>query len=116
MAKLVFGMNQSLDGYVDHMKFAPSPTLFRHFIEEAEGQAGSVYGRQMYDIMRYWDDDHAEWNAPERAFAAAWRKQPKYVVSRSLKSVGPNATLVEEDTGSAIRRMKAELDGEIDVG
>ena len=42
MAKLVFGMNQSLDGYVDHMAFGPSPTLFRHFIEEAEGQAGSV--------------------------------------------------------------------------
>ncbi len=38
MAKLVFGMNQSLDGYVDHMKFAPSPTLFRHFIEEAQGR------------------------------------------------------------------------------
>jgi hypothetical protein len=38
MAKLVFGMNQSLDGYVDHMAFAPSPTLFRHFIEEAQGQ------------------------------------------------------------------------------
>ena len=34
MAKLVFGMNQSLDGYVDHMAFAPGPTLFRHFIEE----------------------------------------------------------------------------------
>ena len=45
MARLVFGMNQSLDGYVDHMAFAPSPTLFRHFIEEAQGQAGSVYGR-----------------------------------------------------------------------
>src|SRR5437660_11314321 len=57
MAKLVFGMNQSLDGYVDHMAFAPSPTLFRHFIEEAQGQAGSVYGRQMYEVMRYWDDD-----------------------------------------------------------
>ena len=58
MAKLVFGMNQSLDGYVDHMAFAPSPTLFRHFIEEAQGQAGSVYGRHMYEVMRYWDDDH----------------------------------------------------------
>ena len=37
MAKLVFGMNQSLDGYVDHMAFAPDPILFRHFIEEAQG-------------------------------------------------------------------------------
>jgi hypothetical protein len=34
MAKLVFGMNQSLDGYVDHMAFAPGPALFRHFIEQ----------------------------------------------------------------------------------
>ena len=58
MARLVFGMNQSLDGYVDHMAFGPSPTLFRHFIEEAQGQAGSVYGRQMYEVMRYWDEDH----------------------------------------------------------
>jgi hypothetical protein len=71
MAKLVFGMNQSLDGYVDHLAFAPSSTLFRHFIEEAQGQAGSVYGRQMYEVMRYWDDEHSEWNAEERAFAAA---------------------------------------------
>ncbi len=94
MAKLVFGMNQSLDGYVDHTAFAPSPLLFRHFIKEAQGQAGSVYGRQMYEVMRYWDDDHPEWGADEHSFAAAWRSQPKWVVSRSLKSVGPNATLV----------------------
>ena len=115
MAKLVFGMNQSLDGYVDHMAFGPSPTLFRHFIDEAQRQAGSIYGRQMYEVMRYWDDDHPEWDAAERAFAAAWRKQPKCVVSRSLKSVGPNATLVEHDLQRAIRALKAERDGEIEV-
>jgi dihydrofolate reductase len=115
MAKLVFGMNQSLDGYVDHTAFGPSPALFRHFIEEARGQAGSVYGRRMYEIMRYWDDDHPEWDAEERAFASAWRSQPKWVVSRSLKSVGPNATLVEDDLEGAIRRLKAERDGEIEV-
>jgi dihydrofolate reductase len=115
MAKLVFGMMQSLDGYVDHMAFAPSPTLFRHFIEEAKGQAGSVYGRQMYEVMRYWDDDHPEWGAEERAFAAAWRKQPKWVVSRALKSVGRNATLIADDLEAAIRKLKAERDGEIEI-
>lgn len=115
MAKLVFGMNQSLDGYVDHMAFGPCPTLFRHFVEEARGQAGSVYGRHMYEIMRYWDDDRPEWNADERDFAAAWRKQPKYVVSRSLGSVGPNASLIGDDPGGAIRELKARLDGEIEV-
>lgn len=115
MAKLVFGMNQSLDGYVDHMEFGPDPTLFRHFVEEAGAQSGSVYGRRMYEIMRYWDDDQPGWNADERAFAEAWRKQPKWVVSRTLKSVGPNASLVEGDLERAIRKLKAERDGEIEV-
>ena len=115
MAKLVFGMNQSLDGYVDHMAFAPSPALFRHFVEQAQGQAGSVYGRRMYEVMRYWDDDHDDWGEEERAFAKAWRNQPKWVVSRSLTSVGPNATLVGKDLEGAIRALKAERDGEIEV-
>jgi dihydrofolate reductase len=115
MARLVFGMNQSLDGYVDHMAFAPSPTLFRHFIEEARGQAGSVYGRVMYEVMQYWDDDQPEWDAEERAFAEAWRNQPKWVVSRTLREVGPNATLVGDDLEGAIRALKAEREGEIEV-
>ncbi|TPI68394.1 dihydrofolate reductase family protein [Mesorhizobium sp. B2-8-9] len=115
MAKLVFGMNQSLDGYVDHTAFGPSPALFRHFIEEAERQAGSIYGRRMYEVMRYWDDEHPEWDAERLAYAAAWRRQPKWVVSRSMKSVGPNARLVEGDLGDAIRKLKTERDGEIEV-
>ena len=77
MAKLVFGMNQSLDGYVDHTEFAPGPALFRHFIKEAQEQAGSIYGRRIYELMRYWDDDQAEWDEEERAYATAWRNQPK---------------------------------------
>jgi dihydrofolate reductase len=115
MATLVFGMNQSLDGYVDHMAFAPRPTLFQHFIKEAQEQAGSVYGSRMYEVMRYWDDEHSEWGAAERAFATAWRNQPKWVVSRSLKSVGPNARLIEGDLEAAIRELKTERAGEIEV-
>ena len=115
MAKLVCGMNVSLDGYVDHMAFAPNATLFRRFIEEAQGQAGSVYGRVMYEIMRYWDDEHPEWGEDEKAFAAAWRRQPKWVVSRTLESVGPNATLIKDDLENAIRTLKLEHEGEIEV-
>jgi len=58
MAKLVFGMNQSLDGYVDHQAFAPGPALFGHWIEHVRGLTGSVYGRRLYEVMRYWDEDH----------------------------------------------------------
>ena len=96
MAKLVFALNQSLDGYVDHTSFAPDAVLFRHFIDDVRGLAGSVYGRRMYEVMRYWDEDHPEWDEARRDYATAWRSQPKWVVSRSLKSVGPNATLVAD--------------------
>ena len=116
MAKLVFGLNQSLDGYVDHQEFAPGPALFRHFTEQVRGLAGSVYGRRMYEVMRCWDEDRPEWGADERDFAGAWRSQPKWVASRSLKSVGPNATLVQGDIETAIRGLKAQLVGEIEVG
>src|SRR6201984_3202067 len=109
MAKLVYGMNQSLDGYVDHLEFRPSPALFRHFIEQVRDLTGSVYGRRMYEVMRYWDEDCPEWGAEEHDFAAAWRSQPKWVVSRSLKSVGPNATLVEDGTTQRTRRSCAPL-------
>jgi dihydrofolate reductase len=115
MAKLVFGMNVSLDGYVDHEEFAPGPELFRHWIEHVRDLTGSVYGRGMYEVMRYWDEDRPEWSAQEQEFAAAWRRQPKWVVSRSLKSVGPNATLVDDDLEAAIRGLKAQHAGEISV-
>lgn len=115
MAKLVFGMNQSLDGYVDHTEMQVGPVLFRHWIEHVSALAGSVYGRGMYELMRYWDEDDPEWTDERREFAAAWRRQPKWVVSRSLKSVGPNAMLVEGDLENTIRRLKAELDGEIAI-
>ena len=115
MANLVFGMNQSLDGYVDHLEFGPSPELFRHFIKEAQGQAGSIYGRHVYELMRYWDDDQPDWDADRHAFAAAWRKQPKWVASRTLAEVGPNATLVGDDLEGAVRQLKAEVEGEIEV-
>jgi dihydrofolate reductase len=116
MAKLVFGMNQSLDGYVDHEAFAPGPELFRHWIEQVRGLTGSIYGRRLYEIMRYWDDDVVDWGAEKRAFAEAWRNQPKWVVSRTLKSVGPNAKLIQGDIEPAVRALKTELAGEIAIG
>jgi dihydrofolate reductase len=116
MAKIVFGLMQSLDGYVDHLALGPpAPVVFPHFLEHVRSLTGIVYGRRMYEVMRYWDDDRPEWGAEGRDFAAAWRRQPKWVVSRSLKSVGPNATLVGNGIEAVIRGLKAQLVGEIEV-
>lgn len=115
MAKLVFGMNQSLDGYVDHEAFAPDPVLFRHWTEHVRDLAGCVYGRRIYEVMRYWDEGQPDWTPAQHDFAAAWRRLPKWVASRSLQSVGPNATLVAANIEALIRDLKARLDGEIAV-
>ncbi len=131
MGKLVFGMMQSLDGYVAGVAGGPgsdgyaagvagglelSPpgvSLHRHFNDHVRGLAGSLCGRRMYEVMRYWDEDQPEWEVVEHDFAAAWRAQPKWVVSRSLKSVGANAALVAGDVEAFVRRLKAEVEGEI---
>ena len=120
MGRLIFGMMQSLDGYVggiagDLTLPPPDIELARHFNDRVRHLAGSLYGRRIYEIMRYWDEDQPDWDEGDRAFAAAWRAQPKWVVSRTLKSVGPNATRVEETVEAFVRRLKLEVHGDIDV-
>ncbi len=120
MAKLVFGMMQSLDGYVDDATGTlcmppPGPVVFRHFIDVVAGHVGCIYGRRIYEVMRYWDVDQPEWDTPEREFAAAWRGQPKWVASRTLTAVGPNATLIRGDVLAFVRELKATVEGELDV-
>jgi dihydrofolate reductase len=119
--KIVFGMMQSLDGYVagvdGDLLVMPPPglALSRYWVDHVREVAGTLYGRRMYEVTRYWDQDRPEWDATDHEFAAAWRAQPKWVASRSLKSVGANATLIGDDLDAFVRRLKTEVDGVIDV-
>jgi dihydrofolate reductase len=116
MAKLIYGLNQSIDGYVDHMKIGPpGPDVFRYHLEQVLASTGLIYGARTYSIMEYWDEAKPGWEAMEHEFAAAWRSRPKWVMSRSLKSVGLNATLFADDAVTAVRKLKAEHTGEIHV-
>src|SRR5881394_3725514 len=74
MGKFVFGMMQSLDGYVDGvdggLEFPPpGVALARHFNDHVRGLAGCLYGRRIYEIMRYWDEDRPEWDAGDHDVA-----------------------------------------------
>ena len=120
MGELIFAMNLSLDGYVAGEEggpesFSPSDELFRHFTNFERGLAGALYGRRMYEVMRYWDEDRPEWSALEHDFAAVWRAHPKWVVSNTLKSAGANATLVNGDIEAFVRRLKETVDRQIAV-
>lgn len=121
MAKLVYGMNVSLDGYVDHDKFMPDEVLFRHFVKQTHSLSGSLYGRRLYELMAYWDGDDWDQDRPSgiedlREFATAWRAVPKWVVSSTLTEVGPNATLVKGDLATTVRDLKSRTEGVIEVG
>jgi hypothetical protein len=75
MAKLVFAMMQSLDGYIAGTRGGPQlpppgPELYRHFNDHVRGLAGILYGTHMYEVMRYWDDDLPDWGEIEHDFAA----------------------------------------------
>lgn len=116
MARLIFAMNVSLDGYVDHDRFAPDALLFRHWIEQVRESSASLYGRGLYDLMRYWDADDPGWGPQERDFAEAWRAVPKWVVSRGKIEVGPNAQQVTGDLAAAVQGLKDSVEGTIDIG
>jgi hypothetical protein len=98
-AKLIFGLQQSLDGYVDHLKFRPGPALSRHFMEHVRGLAGSVYGRRTYEIMRYWDEDQPEWET--RPTSVGFATPPRSRV--------PPLALIERGAliAEAVRRSRA---------
>ena len=113
-------MMQSLDGYVAGPENGPglpmpSEALHWYFNENVRKSAGELYGRRMYEIMRYWDEDRDEYSGGHKDFALAWRDRPKWVVSRTLKEVGLNATLLEGEAGEAVRKLKAETVGDINV-
>jgi dihydrofolate reductase len=120
MGRFIYGMMQSLDGYIDgpagNLQLGPpGPILSRHFNDYVRGSDGFLYGRRMYEVMRYWDEDQPGWDEMDHDFAKIWRSKPKWVASRSLASVGPGATLVQGDLIDFAAKLKRERDGDIDV-
>ena len=74
MARLIYGLNPSLDGYAGHEQLGPpDPALLRRFIEDVRGPMGMLYGRRMYEVMRFRDDHRPERGAGE--YAEAWRNK-----------------------------------------
>jgi dihydrofolate reductase len=120
---IVYGFAVSLDGYIAGVQNGeiglpvPEEALHRHFNEVQARTALNLYGRNMYEIMKYWDAPPAESPAYEHEYARAWQATPKVVFSTTLESVGPNARLVNDkaDVERTVRQLKAQTDGQIEV-
>ena len=124
MARLIYAAISSLDGYVEdeHGKFdwaAPDPEVHA-FVNDLERPIGTyLYGRRMYETMRYWETvgTGAEQPAESREFAHIWRSAEKVVYSRSLEQVASARTRIERDfDADGIRRLKQAASADVTVG
>jgi dihydrofolate reductase len=120
---IVYSFMVSVDGYIasthagDIGLPVPEEALHRHFNEMQKRVVLNLYGRNMYEVMKYWYAPTAESPEHEQEFARIWQKTPKLVFSTKLESVGPNARLVNDkaDVERTVRELKAEMKGEIEV-
>ncbi|TRC89151.1 dihydrofolate reductase [Mesorhizobium sp. WSM4310] len=123
MAKFVYSMLTSLDGYIarsdeDIALPVPETELHQHFNDMMRLASAVLAGRRMYETMRFWDSPERETGSTEveRDFARAWRETPKIVFSTTLRQVGPNARLVNGDAETAVRSLKSKTDGLVILG
>jgi dihydrofolate reductase len=115
MRKVIYSMGVSLDGFIEGPdgKFdwaAPNPELHRYFNDVERETGAHLYGRRLYEAMRYWETTDANPNssAIEVEYARLWQRVPTIVFSITLKRVEGNARLVKGDIAAEVARLKAQ--------
>jgi dihydrofolate reductase len=124
VAKLIYSTINSLDGYVadedGNFDWAAPDEEVHTFVNNLERKVGTyLYGRRMYEVMRYWETAHAVTDHPpvEQDFAKIWRAAEKVVYSSTLRSVSSARTRIERDFDpEAVRRTKAAAGSDVSVG
>ncbi|MBU4464985.1 MAG: dihydrofolate reductase family protein [Actinobacteria bacterium] len=120
MGLVSYGMLVSLDGYIADVDGnlrlpVPEADLHRHFNARQREVDLSVYGRRMWQIMSYWGEPDPSRDGVGEEFAREWMLTPKVVFSQTLGSVPEGVSLVPTDAVTAMRRLKAETAGVIEV-
>jgi dihydrofolate reductase len=124
MAKLIYSMITSLDGYVadEDGKFdwaAPDEDVHL-FVNELERSVGTyLYGRRMYEVMAYWETaaDGPGQPAFAREYAEIWKAADKIVYSTTLETVASESTRIERAFDpEVVNRAKETAERDISVG
>ena len=123
MRKLIYSMSVSLDGFVagpggDIAWSTPDEELHRFHNEQAREVGVELYGRRLYEVMRWWEgaEERPSVSEPELEFARIWRETPKIVFSRTLETVEGYATLVRDGAVEEVARLKEQPGGNLAVG
>jgi dihydrofolate reductase len=122
MAKLIYTVITSLDGYVEDRdgKFdwaAPDDEVHA-FVNDLERPVGThLYGRRLYEVMVFWENGHTLTDPVMRDYGRLWQAAEKIVYSRTLEKVSSTKTRIEREFDpEAIRQMKARVQRDISVG
>jgi dihydrofolate reductase len=124
MAKLIYSAITSLDGYIndEQGKFdwaAPDEEVHT-FFNELERPIGTyLYGRRMYEVMRYWQNPDSLEEQPEyiRDYAEVWQGADKVVYSGTLDTASTPRTRIESEFDpGAVGEMKESADSDLGVG
>jgi dihydrofolate reductase len=124
MGNLIYSAIASLDGYVEDRdgKFdwaVPDAELHAYVNEQERGVGTYLYGRRLYETMRYWEDngDGPADHEISAEFAAIWRAAEKIVYSRTLESVSTALTRIEREfEPEAVRALKDDAVRDLGVG
>ena len=123
MRKLIYSFGVSLDGFIagpegDIDWSAPDEELHRFHNQQARELGAQLYGRRLYEVMRYWETAEENPSAPEYEleFARIWKATPKLVFSRTLERVEGNARLVRDGAAEEVARLKDQPGKDLAVG
>jgi len=124
MAKLIYLMNTSLDGYTEdeHGRFGWGVTedqeVHSDICEFVSSFRTCLYGRRMYETMVYWETADEVRDQPRflLEFARRWQAAEKIVYSRTLAGPRSARTRIEREFDpDAVRRLKADAEHDITV-
>ena len=124
MARLLYSVIMSLDGYVadkdGNFDWAAPDEEVHQFFNDMDREVGThLYGRRMYETMVYWETAHtlADSSPVELDYAQVWQAADKIVYSRTLETVSSERTRIERDfDAGAVRELKAAAERDLAVG
>jgi dihydrofolate reductase len=125
MRQVIYSMMVTLDGFIagpdGDLDWGNVDVELHTFVNRNDAEAGRhLFGRRTYQVMNdFWSSPAAEdASTPDyiREYTQIWRAMPKVVFSRTLESVGENATLVRDNIAETVRALKQQPGGDLAVG